>query len=153
MHSTSKIHDLWKHWAQLQKVATFNRPSPSWLSIFSLLETMEHNKCSDPRDIIYALSGMADDIRVQETWRPPYRRDMGMYDRNYEIPLRITYSEDVETIYTRFAIDTLKQDYKVQARVIFAAVRRARSPHSDFSNLPSWVPDWRIPPSTINVSG
>lgn len=78
-------------------------------------------KATDPRDKIFSLLGLAD-FNNEALFRP-----------NYYIPVRQTYIS--------FTLSIIKDSNMLS---ILADVNRvARDPE-----LPSWVPDWRVPPCT-----
>jgi hypothetical protein len=82
---------------------------------------------SDPRDKIYGLGGMAEDIKI----KPVYEAD-----------------KSADSVYTDFAhrvIEKYRDLSILGALSSIPAERNHRDPRTyRSSNLPSWVPDWRV---------
>lgn len=95
------------------------KPLSAKLSNRTLLQNLFRygdTQCSEPRDHIYALLGISNDI----SW------------------LTTDYNQDVESLYTAVAEYYVKTGSQV-AVLTLATVKRASK------GLPSWVPDWREP--------
>ncbi|KAJ9157597.1 hypothetical protein NKR23_g371 [Pleurostoma richardsiae] len=89
-----------------------------------LLQGTTHLKCSDPRDHIYSLMGIAKDAE------------------NYPAP---DYSRKVEDVYIEFARAHIRQAGTLD--IIGEAVIRAHARDQEATqSLPPWVPDWRTKP-------
>jgi hypothetical protein len=89
------------------------------LSLFQILLGTCFNLCSDPKDKIYAVMGMAKD------WR-----EKGELDPDYSA------TTTAEEVFKRFAI------WDIQKNGTTRVLSCATGPEST-SDLPSWVPDWR----------
>jgi hypothetical protein len=88
------------------------------LSLFELLLATCFNKCSDPRDKVYAVLGLATDWQEIRELTPDYRWDI-----------------TPEKVFERLAVWDIKQNRSL--RILSCATG------NQDSLLPSWVPDWR----------
>lgn len=88
------------------------------LSLFELLLATSFNECSDSRDKVYAVLGLATDWQEIRELTPDYRHDI-----------------TPEKVFQRFAVWDIKQNRSL--RILSCATGNELSP------LPSWVPDWR----------
>jgi hypothetical protein len=85
-------------------------------NVLTILHNTQNNKCSDPRDRLYAIRGIVDD--------------------NQDI--EIDYSKPVQQVYRNWAEKRIKRTWTLQ---IFSACADS----SGRGDLPSWVPDLRRP--------
>jgi hypothetical protein len=85
-------------------------------NVLTILHSTQNNKCSDPRDRLYAIQGIVDD--------------------NQDI--EIDYSIPVQQVYRDWAEKRMKRTWTLQ---IFSACADS----SGRGDLPSWVPDLRRP--------
>ncbi|KAF2838109.1 hypothetical protein M501DRAFT_1004951 [Patellaria atrata CBS 101060] len=94
-------------------------PIPSHASLFNLVRVNNIRNCTNPRDKIYGLLGLASDVSADD-------RDVSP-----------RYDESVEQVFRRFALWCIKQTNSLD---IFSSVRD----YKVFStlSLPSWIPDW-----------
>ncbi|KAF4624980.1 hypothetical protein G7Y89_g13186 [Cudoniella acicularis] len=84
---------------------------------------LRHQRClaTDPRDKIYSFSGLIETSSSPKT------------------PVRISYHDEVSTIFKETAINILKYDQSLDL------LSRPPTPTiSDLDGLPSWAPDWNI---------
>ncbi|KAE9365590.1 HET-domain-containing protein [Stipitochalara longipes BDJ] len=83
---------------------------------------LRHQRCmaKDPRDKIYSFCGLV---------KTPSSRE----------PVRISYQDDVSTIYREVALKILEEDQSLDL-----LSRPPSLAGSRMKNLPSWVPDWSI---------
>lgn len=105
----------------------FNSTSHNAISFMSLLSFRKFSKCSDPRDKVVALLGLADDL------------DYGLAGSGSKPAsefIRPDYQEPVEDLYLKTAHYLLQSTHSLQ-------LLRCVIPTSTQNNLPSWVPDWR----------
>lgn len=89
------------------------------LSLFELLLATCFNQCSDPRDKLYAVLGLAKDWQGKGELTPDYRPDI-----------------TPEKVFQRFAMWDIQKNQTL--RILSCATENGYP-----SNLPSWVPDWR----------
>jgi hypothetical protein len=92
-------------------------------SLLFLLCQFHVSEATDPRDKVYALLGLAKEIR-----NPPY--DIPLFQPDYGLNLKDTYAN-----VARFLIDSSGN----------LGVFRVCLGASTIQHLPSWVPDWSIP--------
>jgi hypothetical protein len=133
---------LWKHKSGLSSHRVGKDGGQDGLGIFSLLESFEHSKCADSRDILYAICGLATDVFTSQEsgsrWLTASER------RHSLIPITIDYTDPIEQVYTQFAWNSIKAGYGLE---ILAARCDRHSPTDSTSPLlPSWVPDWQNTP-------
>jgi len=101
-----------------------------WHSICAQLEIYSGALCSDPRDRIAALIGMAssnESIKFRH------------------VPFTVDYGLSVAAVYTSFKQAAVAKGYGLPLLLI--AAKQARgfwSMPSEDLHLPSWVPDWRL---------
>ena len=136
--SLIKMLELWRlHAMRAQEHSKKN-------DLLSLLEHFEHYDCADPRDRIYALAGIADNVDLQSSspGKPAVRSD----DK------KLVVSMDEETsaaeLYTALAgaiYSRSEHDEGLYYILSQAGSRRSRTPTAGLPELPSWVPDWSSP--------
>ncbi|KAJ8110198.1 hypothetical protein ONZ43_g5933 [Nemania bipapillata] len=115
---------LWKRWV-------FDGGLGGKGGIFDLLEAFDHFQCFDPRDRLFALAGLANDISMSLTPIP------GL------LPLRVNYAITIEALYTGFCRDVLEfTSESMKYDMLRSSLARCGDGQSD---LPSWIPDWRLP--------
>lgn len=93
---------------------------------------LRHQRCnaSDPRDKIYSFCGLV---------KTPL---------NGHSPVRISYKDDVTTIYREVALKIMNDDHSLDI-----LSRPPSLAESETEGLPSWVPDWNISsPSTLTYA-
>ncbi|KXT14549.1 hypothetical protein AC579_9100 [Pseudocercospora musae] len=95
-------------------------------SILDLLYTFQAWRCADDRDRIAALMGL-------------FKGSIGNFTMNYDI--------SCEALYTNFTVSlidarSLELDYV--PHIVQAAAFQAAERQQTATNLPSWVPDWRM---------
>ena len=88
--------------------------------IYDILFMSYRFQCTDPRDKIYAVMGLANHSQQDEK-------------------LPVDYEDGIEEIYHRSAVDTMLSNRSLD--LLQCVVH-----HTVVSNLPSWVPDWRSEP-------
>lgn len=117
--------------------------------ILDLLEKFGLYECTDPRDRIFALCTMANDVRAIENTaetdgsHPKYLPSSTEDDR---IRIDINYSMDVREIYEAFALPHLMGTTNANLTWRALLMRQHSPPPMDW---PSWVPDWRVSPREI----
>ncbi|OCL14970.1 HET-domain-containing protein [Glonium stellatum] len=87
-------------------------------SLGALLQKYRHRECMDPRDKVYALLGIANDVAGEKK-------------------LIVDYSKTVEEIYVSTAMFLTKEG---ESLYCLSLVGIPEEPNG----LPSWVPDWRV---------
>jgi Heterokaryon incompatibility protein (HET) len=107
--------------------------------LFSLLLRHRHCKATDPRDKIFALCGMASDANEDQNLMHVDKDGIVTRYTTSGLSFVTDYNLDILSVYQRFAVCCLKRDRNLD---LFAAV--CRTPQSQISGLPSWVPDWSI---------
>jgi hypothetical protein len=134
--ATVRSHfDVWKLWAQGDRSETLR----VYGDIFFLLNEYEKSGCSDPRDRLYALSNLSNDIHTPNRY---VSTSQALVVRPAEkaIVLPVDYTKPFEEVYTQFAKSAVRW---YPAEILeSAALRVARQPNR---SIPSWVPRWDIP--------
>jgi hypothetical protein len=149
LEAIAEIGRLWNFYSLFRKASTERvfsiKETPQ---ILHLLRKFELYECTDPRDRIYALCSMANNvkfIRYSRETDGAYLEYLSISDR---IRIDIDYSLDVRETYEAFALAHLMNT--TDAHLIWMAVlRRQHSPQP--INWPSWVPDWRVPPRRLQL--
>ncbi|MCJ1392041.1 hypothetical protein MMC18_004908 [Xylographa bjoerkii] len=104
------------------------RRSEKDLGLLRLLLNEKSQSATDDRDKIYALVGLATDIRTDQCLQG--------------IQLVIDYDSDVRDVYIQLACSVITT-YNSLSILTASGVPNAIGKH----NLPSWVPDWSMPHS------
>jgi hypothetical protein len=95
-------------------------------SLLSLIKATKYCQCSDPRDRIFALLSLVPNSEKQVGIEPDYTKDV------YEV------YQDVAIKFTK-GFGTLKLLHTVEM-------------HEHLVGVPSWVPDWSTPKSTLHFT-
>ncbi|KAI1746155.1 heterokaryon incompatibility protein-domain-containing protein [Xylaria scruposa] len=123
LHTLLAMVSLWKRWV-------FNSDVARNGGIFDLLEAFDHFQCFDDRDRLFALGGLATDLGVGANSLP------GL------LPLQVDYTITAELLYARFGRDVLEfTGDPMKHQLLRSSLARCNDGQSD---LPSWVPDWRL---------
>jgi hypothetical protein len=106
---------------RVKNVFTFcNNPEPD---LTSLLETARASKCADPRDKIFAVMGIAVRSVHANSWEPP------------------DYGKSTAEVYQKTIMQYIRYERNLRIlRLCQAEVALQRE-----NDLPSWVPDLRVP--------
>jgi hypothetical protein len=99
-------------------------------------------RCSDDRDRIFALLGIANDIVFQSS-SPSIGIPSGF--ANQTIRFTPDYNLPVSQVYREFAISALAAAHPFGLLHCAGAFRRSSLDPARTMDLPSWVPDWRLP--------
>ena len=110
--------------ACLSNLYVFRGSNPKWSNIFSILTNFRGYGASDPRDMIFALAGMAKD-NLSSAFSP-------------------NYSLSLEKVYTSVTV-FLIQNHGIE--VLFYAGLMYERHHA----IPSWVVDWSFQRSPTNA--
>ena len=107
-------------------------------SLIELLNSFRNCRCSDPRDKVYALLGLANDQGAPEM-------------------VSVDYSKSVEAVYLECANILVGNGHGVEMLIHAGILQGCNDTSNDTSSdmsLPSWVPDWsRAMITTINMWG
>lgn len=122
--SALMMYDLWR-------MGVLGEPRSGKCRRMTLLERFEHFGCADDRDRIYALAGLAEDGHGDDPL----------------VPIPMDYSMSAEQLYIKLT-ETL-----VEAGHLSWVLQQACARRCTNKGLPSWVPDWRIPPTTKTFWG
>ncbi|KAK8112844.1 HET-domain-containing protein [Apiospora sp. TS-2023a] len=133
--SVKRMFELWKERAlPLPPHTNYTK-----CGLLALLNEFDDNACSDGKDRIYALTGLANDVSVRSDSDTPYLP----HGLPSQISIRISYDQSTESAYIRFAEDLISSG-RVSWLLEQAISRRPTL--LSRRNLPYWVPDWRIKP-------
>ncbi|RDW65565.1 hypothetical protein BP5796_10257 [Coleophoma crateriformis] len=106
-------------------------------SVLMLLLRHKSTLVTDPRDKIYAISGMAVDSGPTST-----------YENIDGLDIRPDYRAPVEVVYQNLARDIMVKEH------VLGLLNVPRKPNTDSNlNLPSWVPDLSDPAPTASLMG
>lgn len=123
MRTAFVLWSLWQLWSiPNSRLGQLDEAPPT--SILELLHSFRNFECSDDRDRIFALIGLAQDI--------------GGGPKSNIINFSVGYSQTIEEVYISFA------EAVARAGMFSWILNRASAsePGAD-KGLPSWVPDWR----------
>ncbi|KAH7240303.1 heterokaryon incompatibility protein-domain-containing protein [Fusarium redolens] len=126
-----KVIKLLKFFISQKKDPRLLRSPSSDGHLASLLDMTRNYDATDPRDKVYAILGLLEEL-------------------GYKSPLRVSYRVSVEELYTHVA-KILQQDsdtLNVMSHVEVNPLTR----QGTLSGLPSWVPNWTVPSSYKSVA-
>ena len=113
--------------------------------LFELLLSGRQFEATDPRDKVYAVLGLG---QVSMTQKQSKAAEETAEDSSYITQFPVDYSKSVSEVYQ----DTVKYFINRDANLdILSLLLTCRNAHSD-TDLPSWVPDWRVPASEIPIT-
>jgi hypothetical protein len=126
---TTKVFDLWRSWSFIpERNNLWGTPgSREEDSLLFYLVAFDEYRCSDPKDMIYALSAMAG---IPHLSSPPA-----------EEIFEVDYSQSPEQCYMSFAASVTYRGHVSQ--ILHQASGRNYRPGD--LDIPSWVPNWMIP--------
>lgn len=133
-----KIVRLWNVWWRSNiESASHSTEQHYLLDILHLVNLFPDHGCHDERDRIYAVYGMASNIRPtdQSTDETVLNATEDM------VLLDVDYSLNYRELYTAFSIACMRSGRTTQ--LLQAALRRH---NQDSSDWPSWLPDWSAAP-------
>ncbi|RYN85268.1 hypothetical protein AA0120_g8884 [Alternaria tenuissima] len=139
-----EIGRLWNLYSLVPGRKTFEDRGGA--QIVRLMEKFRLYECTDPRDRIFALCSMANDVILNGNsgeLNGSYLKYFSTSTEDDVIRIDIDYSLDVRETYEAFALACLMG--KENANLIWKALlmRQHSPPPIDW---PSWVPDWRVQP-------
>jgi len=120
------------HGIKAEKQVELKRP------LLTLLADFRHRGAKRPHDKIYALYGLASDGST------------GSEGLN----IKPDYDAPVPDVYKELATEFLCRDRSLEVVTLAGVYEPAVPPgmvKSRYPGLPSWVPDWRLPDSTVSV--
>jgi hypothetical protein len=142
-----EIGGLWNLYSLFrEKVTQKERHIMDETRIIGLLKKFVLYECTDPRDRIFALCSMANDVKP--TGNPggtdgTHLEDLSNNTEDDRIRIDIDYSLGIKETYEAFALAYLTQANT--ANLIWEALFK-RQYSSLPMDWPSWVPDWRVLP-------
>jgi Heterokaryon incompatibility protein (HET) len=116
-----KLGGLWRAWCLLED-------DPKDCGLLDLLDAFSDFKCAEPNDKVYALLGLATDVRSH----------LGQFGAP-KISVTIDYSIPVEEVFRTITVDRMNSG-RFFSTAADAAARRLSHPVRA-SSLPSWMPD------------
>ncbi|KAI1454753.1 heterokaryon incompatibility protein-domain-containing protein [Annulohypoxylon moriforme] len=113
--------------------------------IIDLLADFSDAACSNPRDIIYAIAGLAEDIAFEGNGRNAEK-----------IVIDVDYTKDVEEVFEEFgfAVASSATHPRWKGSEDFSRLLRETIARADGSRLNgrcSWAPDWRLPKARVPI--
>ena len=109
-------------------------PGPEHIfDVDHLLEAHRQCLASDPRDKVYALSGM-------------FTEDLQAFMSSFSVAFP-DYNISVQTLYTRMTLYVLQSD----GNLGFLSQVEVRPDRTEVSDLPSWVPDFSVGKSPVDL--
>jgi hypothetical protein len=123
LDSLLRLGSLWRAWSLLDDARTD-------CELLDLLDSFHHFGCAEERDRLFALVGLATDVRMTLHSSPKVRR----------MNISIDYSLSVEEVYRMYALQRM-QSGRVLSTLSDAAERR---PLGQSHSFPSWVPDLKM---------
>jgi hypothetical protein len=125
------ITNLWRQHSSISVLPTQERSSFAPGGILEIVNKFWGYGCTDPRDRIFALYSMTMDIQPST------------YQGNIPcVRMDVDYSSSVAQVYQDFASACIARSRPI----LDAVLARQYTPGSNKS-WPSWIPDWREPPS------
>ncbi|KAH7261595.1 heterokaryon incompatibility protein-domain-containing protein [Fusarium tricinctum] len=115
----------------VENIANLKNSYVVYYVLFTFLTATRHAECSDPRDRAYGLLGICND-----------KKSAGV---------RVSYSSDYTAagLYHDITVQYIRSDEPnplLTLPLVLGVVEH------ESSDLPSWVPDWRVPPSMTALS-
>ncbi|KAK8016777.1 hypothetical protein PG993_014966 [Apiospora rasikravindrae] len=126
----STIRDLWM-------LRFFDRDITPRFNTVRLLHDLSSAKCSDDRDKVWALSGLATDFEVGGL-------EEDSMEESEKLKLQVDYSIGATELYLDLASKMIRMSSTSKPLLlVYAGLRSDGQPPAE--NLPSWAPDWRLP--------
>jgi hypothetical protein len=129
------IIGLWKQHNTIGRPSKIHGSHNTLESILHLVGQFGAYGCADPRDRIFALYNMTQNIQPSTTPDVPNC-----------VYMDVDYSSDIQQTYQKFASACVSATKHQAAGILHEVLFRQYDPGPD--DWPSWVPDWRKPPHT-----
>ncbi|KAK8061721.1 HET-domain-containing protein [Apiospora phragmitis] len=124
----STIRDLWM-------LRSFDGKASPRFDTVRLLQDLSSAQCSNDRDKVWALSALANDLKIGKGYR---LKKFGV------AVLDVEYSMGATELYLELAMTVMEMRSESKGLLlVYAGIRSDGQPSSE--GLPSWVPDWRLP--------
>ncbi|OTB18706.1 hypothetical protein K445DRAFT_19310 [Daldinia sp. EC12] len=149
--------ELWKDWIL--------RKDDAQPRMFNLLTSFHDSQCQDPRDIIYALGGLASDVDLRddsnraEAIAQKYSAEQSADNESPQViggtdlpkgtgdsgkaVIPVDYTVSVEWLYYEVVVRLL--DSRALEVINLIAQCAVRNTGDESDQMPSWIPDWRKP--------
>ena len=138
------ITKLWRYHSMIAESQSNNELPDNEESILAIVDKFWSYECTDPRDRIFALYNMTSDIQATQS-KQLVNAGLDPLQRIY---MDVDYSSDTRQVYQTFATACIASERAIP--LLNAVLSRQYLPSSE--DWPSWVPDWRKPPSTRHVA-
>lgn len=125
-----QLRDLWKIWC-------YANDSPMDCGIYSLLRSFHDLQCKEPKDRIYAIAGLADDVELKD---PSLNTPLATSGKASIAP---DYRASDDEVLQDLAFKLIRHGKAFETLAHAGAYRTLEAGRS----LPSWVPDVRQPGS------
>lgn len=136
LHNLSPITQVFRLWQQWSHCPV---PDDSKYSgtkdLMYYLKHFDHFKCSNPKDMIYALLAFAEVARSESYLTGEIHSRL-----THDIPFNIDYSQSLLCCYTTFASSAISKGHF--SSILDQVCGRKYQP-TDL-DIPSWVPDWQV---------
>ncbi|KAN0099779.1 Heterokaryon incompatibility protein (HET) domain containing protein [Hyaloscypha variabilis] len=124
--SLQKLGDLWRAYSYLSRKAVSSE-------LFDLLDSFYHLECQEVKDRIYALAGLASDVRTSTALTP-------LRSNQEKMTLIPDYSLSDDEVFRQVALRRIQSGRAFTTLAYAGALR----PRNGSRTLPSWIPDFRL---------
>ena len=141
VQTLNKIYHLWQIWSGTARFGGKPVAGIADMDLITLLNTFHKCDCSEDKDQIYAIAGLAQDVSVvsdalTDSLRTTNEKHI-IVDVNYSLDTKVVFTNVARSIFeTGSAFDLLAAacDRKYDETIVNVPNLK----------LPSWVPDWRL---------